>query len=363
MSYAKEYDEALSRLNAPERSPLPYAPIPYGPVPNKCNYANWNRIMYETRQGNLPKYSIMQRCNFDEQNILNGGDPNDPYFRYRLDPSFTFAKGDRKSIAIREVKIIPPLEKEGVVTNVALGFLFEFGVTLISNGTHLQFEITQNRDNITSVGLNIKLTSDFVLTMQTMAQSLADKIWNTIKDKQDKNGTYTMEQIVHYYTGEYIDNTFIFKLWIKLIATIDGTTTNIDPDNQLFYRDNQTFNRYVNSSTLQEEAKRAYYGMERDKDGNNRPVITFEWKITDRPINYSYGALCSDINPWTAQNVISGYEFQSDSLTKIYPYNGSDEVKFWFLDLNGNSVKYNYARGYVDLELIIDNSNSFAMDN
>ena len=79
-------------------------------------------------------------------------------------------------------------------------------------------------------------------------------------------------------------------------------------------------------------------------------------------MNYIYGNLCSDINPWTKSNIISGYSFQSDSLTKLYPYNGNDEVKFWFLDINGEPCKYHYARGYVDLELIIDNSNSFAMD-
>ncbi len=363
MSYAKEYDEALSRLNAPERSPLPYAPIPYGPVPNYCNYANWNRIMFETRQGNLPKYSIMQRCNFDEQNVLNGGDDSEPYFRYRLDSSFTFAKGDRKSIAVREVKIIPPLEKsEGILTNVVIGMKFDIGFTIVSDGSRLQYKIVQDRENRNAMGLTVKLTTDYVLSMQTMAQRIAEKIWSTIKDQGDTTNTYALQAITQKITGEYKENKLIIKIWFKILVTIDPTTTEILPGNQLFYRDREDFNIYVNASTLKEEAHSIRYGLERDVDGIIRPVIIFEWKVTDHPINYGYGSLCADFNPWTSNNIISGYEFQSDSLTKIYPYNGNDEIKFWFLDTNGERVKYNYARGYVDLELIIDNNNSFAMD-
>ena len=97
--YPKEYDEALSRLEATERSPLPYAPLPYGPVPNHCNYMNWNRIMAETRQGVLPKYSILQRIDLGSQNdLVNVSDAKE--YTYTLDPSFTFAKGARKSLAI-----------------------------------------------------------------------------------------------------------------------------------------------------------------------------------------------------------------------------------------------------------------------
>ena len=102
--YVKEYEEAISRLNAPERSPLPYAPIPYGPVPNHCNYMNWNRIMAETRQGVLPKYSILQRIDLSSQNdLVMVSDAKE--YTYTLDPSFTFAKGARKSIAVRGVDI------------------------------------------------------------------------------------------------------------------------------------------------------------------------------------------------------------------------------------------------------------------
>ena len=104
LHYPKEYEEAISRLNAPERSPLPYAPLPYGPVPNKCNYMNWNRIMAETRQGVLPKYSILQRIDLSSQNdLVMVSDAKE--YTYTLDPSFTFAKGARKSIAVRAVDI------------------------------------------------------------------------------------------------------------------------------------------------------------------------------------------------------------------------------------------------------------------
>ena len=143
MTYLKEYDEALSRLNAPERSPIPYVPIPYGPIPNKCNYAHWYRVMAETRQGTLPKYSILQRIDLGTQNDL-AHPSNDVEYTFTLDPSFTFAKGTRKSIAVRKVDIYNVIP-EGQTKQAQERFGGHFTITFTKpDGTQLTRTITLN---------------------------------------------------------------------------------------------------------------------------------------------------------------------------------------------------------------------------
>ena len=53
---------------------------------------------------------LMVLFSFDEQNKWAGNVPSKDYYVYKLDPSFVFAKGDRKSIAVRNVEVYPPLK-------------------------------------------------------------------------------------------------------------------------------------------------------------------------------------------------------------------------------------------------------------
>ena len=59
-----EYNEALARLEAPERPPnIRYIKrIPFGRLHDYTSKANYNKILAESRFSRLPKYSIAQRC-------------------------------------------------------------------------------------------------------------------------------------------------------------------------------------------------------------------------------------------------------------------------------------------------------------
>lgn len=84
--------------------------------------------------------------------------------------------------------------------------------------------------------------------------------------------------------------------------------------------------------------------------------------ILTEAFNYGFMNVCSDINPWTQYNVIGSGDLKSDSLTKVYPYNGKDEIKIWFMDELKNIHRLRYLSGYIDLELIVDNTDSYVMD-
>ena len=371
MSYTKEYDDAISRLNAGERTPLPYAPIPYGPVPNHCNYANWNRIMMETRQGNLPKYSIMQRCYFDEQNKWAGNVPSKDYYVYKLDPSFVFAKGDRKSIAIRNVEVYPPLKIGEKFTTT-----FTLNMNLHINNAELDDPPTGPHFEIKDFEIPVEgtLQEDYDLTIDEWQGDIGGyfgaKLGNfpekKISDSTADEDLVKFSDCFEHIKVVYKDRLLGIYMQVKELSdkgvfSINAEESELNPNAQILDL-GQDFAEYLNQTSQEFKAIKCAVEYYKDLEGDDHQMLTLQFRLQKTTINFKYGSLCSDINPWTAKNIISGYSFHSDSLTKVYPYNRNDEARFWFLDVEGNPIKYDGARGYIDLELIIDNSNTFAMD-
>ena len=360
MSYAKEYDDAISRLNAPERTPLPYAPIPYGPVPNKCNYANWNRIMLETRQGNLPKYSIMQRCEFDKQNIWSGSPVNSNYYVYKLDPSFVFAKGDRKSIAIREVNVHPPLTANekfvGRFTN-SFTFFTQDNKAFVENQIETTFESEMNVDYDTTISSMAKKVQEAYV--ETFSR-LKDQNYDPATDP-DGFGAYTLMDLLSSVQTATTKKSLFVYLNFKPTYRLNRGRSHFQADEQMLIIP-PSFANYLNHNAYRIYSRGNQINVKVDENGDTYDEILIKYQFANKPINFKYGSLCSDINPWTAKNVISSYSFTSDALNKVFPFNGNDEIRFWFLDVEGNPVKYDYARGNIDLELIIDNTNTYALE-
>ena len=80
-------------------------------------------------------------------------------------------------------------------------------------------------------------------------------------------------------------------------------------------------------------------------------------------LDFRQASICGSINPWTKNNLIAPLTYTSDTLTKVFPWNGCTEARFWFINDKGEKVRWRVVRGYIDLELIIDNSNTYALDN
>ena len=89
-----EYQEALSRLNMPERTPGMTISRSLFPITRKDTPYNMDRILRETLNTPLPKYSIPQRLVINADGSLINSFP--------LEKHFCLAQGGRKAIAIRE---------------------------------------------------------------------------------------------------------------------------------------------------------------------------------------------------------------------------------------------------------------------
>ena len=73
-------------------------------------------------------------------------------------------------------------------------------------------------------------------------------------------------------------------------------------------------------------------------------------------------SVCSTLNPFSSQNIIGDLHEYHDMLNKIYPYDRQTSFSLWFNDSDGNRCVNKYITGYLDLELIIDNTNNLNLD-
>ena len=350
LRYPKEYEEALSRLNAPERSPLPYAPIPYGPTPNYCNYMNWNRIMAETRQGVMPKYSILQRIDLGSQNdLVNVSDAKE--YTYTLDPSFTFAKGARKSIAVRAVDIY----------NVIPNGQTRMATETCANGIRIEFVNADGPQtlDITLSQFTYEISNDLQTSMVNFAEAFAKYIFNLIKSGRQFYDLFeSYDATYNPPTRQIVVTFYVYTQPYRLTGI-----TNLTPDDAV--------HNYPYWS-IQHSTMVDYYNLDLSQEENLRKQITGQFdsnywtlriKIPKTTLDVRQAAVCGSINPWTKNNLIAPLTYSSDTLTKVFPWNGCTEAKFWFINENGEKVRWRVVRGYIDLELIIDNSDSYAIDN
>ena len=351
IQYPKEYEEAISRLNAPERSPLPYAPIPYGPVPNHCNYMNWNRIMAETRQGVLPKYSILQRIDLGSQNdLVNVSDAKE--YTYTLDPSFTFAKGTRKSIAVRAVDIYNVIPNGQTVTasekfTGSFKLTYYDGDNLDSNG-----KASYYRTIVTLADLSFICSNDLPVSMANFAEAFGKMLLTQFNAASTRN-----DVISEYFSQEYDSANRTVSVTITpapsrnitfdAISSEAGTlpTWVIQQSNILdYYNAPASVTEIVINGQLQQSALKLSIQLPADV------------------LDIRSAGICGTINPWTKNNLIAPLTYSSDTLTKVFPWNGCTEARFWFINDKGEKVRWRVVRGYIDLELIIDNTDSYAMD-
>ena len=72
--------------------------------------------------------------------------------------------------------------------------------------------------------------------------------------------------------------------------------------------------------------------------------------------------VCSSINPWSQKNIIGNPMEEFQAMPRVFPWNGEKHIDIWFLDENGQILHNPIVKGYIELELIIDNENTYALD-
>ena len=339
-----EYLDAISRLEAPERPPMVkyIQKIPFMEYPQHDSEKEWNRVLAQGRNSRLPKYSISQRFNITELDL------GQTVYNFDLDKTFITAVGDRKSIAVRTINF----NTDSVIEK----FTFTFSLDLNILETFYiddDLKTTDNLKNYFADEINSKeysVKSNKHL-LNIIADALVESFTNLLKDykfdKNDvvkslnidvKNMTITLE-VKHLRKGTDAGAAeFNF-----CIGCQDG-----DEDKFLFDDAHIWTNRHVTPTCVNDDVNKCC-----------KFIYNFEPYIQSLFIPT---AVCSTINPYSIQNIIGSPEEYHDMLNKIYPYDRQNSFQLWFNDAEGKRILNKNITGYLDLELIVDNSNNLNLE-
>ena len=332
MTYGEEYNDAVQRLNVQERVPSKFIPRSMFPIPRKDTPYNFNRILVETLNTPLPKYSIPQR-------LYISGDDHQTYYNFPLDKQFTLAKGGRKSIAIRKTYIS--------TRAIDISYNIHF------KADNWKYKEVGDENEYT---LTVDETEGYVWQYTNMANFI-DML------KQAVKMFFTDKVIPKFHTpNNHTVYVNLNSLGNKLLVGISNiSTVEADKSTSLFYIEcDSDYWKYIT------KWKRIDFDLTQDYN----PYITASKRLlfSSQPVSFDeiYSksvSICSTINPWSPRNIIAGPNDTYTVLNKLFPYDNQQEIKIWFMNSKGDNV-YNAGlySGYIDLELIIDNENNFAID-
>ena len=332
-----EYQEALSRLNMPERTPGMTISRSLFPITRKDTPYNMDRILRETLNTPLPKYSIPQRLFINsDSSVINS---------FPLEKHFCLAQGGRKAIAVREINLEQEDEQQDFLFLTISGYIKQFNdktaatlknIGMMNEGLAIHKYVSFNRYLI-EIGQTIstKLNDKFNEVLRT-AGEIAD-------DEEFSPFSYVIHgDSITISADESKSNEYMFS---NVIITLRNQK-EITPTSILGLVNNETLRSKSTYVSLNDGDKRIYYIT-------LTPTKTFEPPYS----------VCSTINPWSPGNVIGSCKQFYTNLNKLFPYDNQQEVKIWITNGRGNTIPNNLFNGYIDLELIIDNLNNFAMDD
>ena len=369
-----EYLEAISRLNAPERNPGISISRSLFPIPRRDTPINMNRIMAETLNSPLPKYSIPQVFN-----IVNGD--GETSYTFPLDKQFTLAKGGRKSIGIRCINFgdgIGDLKEFLAELQAHFKITFEVFIEYITidnqdnyffnNTAELDLnnidwsKLKSTGDPITDEKTVLKIdetTSEDYLPIKFLNLMMRSKIDSILAGKDEFRDLYSITEKDGYSEISIkLPNDYIVvynpqnHIHVKLEILHLGHTVKDDEDHSHFENDgdnNMGFlinTNYIISNSIQKDL---HYIT------NKFP----EFKAVTLPI-----MTCSSLNPWSPRNIIGSTTQYHDVINRVFPYDNQQEIRVWFIDQLGRILPNTNKTfdGYLELELIIDNENNFAID-
>ena len=360
-----EYLEAISRLNAPERNPGISISRSLFPIPRRDTPINMNRIMAETLNSPLPKYSIPQVLS-----ITNGH--GETSYTFPLDKQFTLAKGGRKSVGIRAIhyntsydEILKASKKLQI--KYSLNLSMDFSNVLIADWNKYLKDhpkatyetadwsaidksafgpINVNKDNVTCDYYNLdeSIANELNSTL-ALAYSAPDS--RAIVQVVNDNG---LIQVKFFGNDRVIvpnSSTISVTFTIKSLSYVDGKDSKgadivveIPTEEYPLWIDTKLI---ATSTTTQTSV---YFNV-------------IDCKTLTLPI-----MTCSSLNPWSPGNIIGPLEKEYEVINRIFPYDNQQEARIWFVDQNKRILPNlnGVFDGYLELELIIDNENNFAID-
>ena len=353
-----EYNEALSRLEAPERpfTPRYWKRIPFLPYPDHTSTKEYNRILNEGKFSKLPKYSISQRFYITELDL--GQDT----YHFELDRSFVNASGDRKSIAIRNIQF-DSMFRLGNITlhDFEMTLVNEPGVNLSINENGYIIDYSENYVD-TIKDITIKSRNDI---LDVMSENIAKLIYKSFKKKiikvLDKD---RQQQLLKDYKQVKISRTVEYSNRKIRIRLTNCHLILEEPDQDVLF--------IMFASTDDPAVQKYVFGSEHEFDSIYKPTkiinneeedtIIFEFDFPDFMLYTIPISVCSTLNPYSCQNIIGSMNEKHDMLNKIYPYDNQNNFILWFNDEEGKRVTNTNITGYLDLELIIDNTNNLSLD-
>ena len=122
---------------------------------------------------------------------------------------------------------------------------------------------------------------------------------------------------------------------------------------------------YITDEDLGEEV----YNFDLDKsfvnangDRKSIAIRRIDFRNKDSGEIHSQISVCSTINPYSFQNIIGSVYETHDMLNKIFPYDRQTNFSLWFNNEEGKRINNTELIGFLDLELIIDNTNNLNLD-
>ena len=275
------------------------------------------------------------------------------------------ANGDRKSIAVRTINFTNPYTNNLIVlSDIQCSLKADSGFSIHTGFNTYTYEYTEEEDVLDEEYYYSNLRFDSPKQLFEHIAYLVKDCLKSIIDKTISDGTgesIVGEEITDEIKREDIDG-------ITYEINVQNHTINISLFNCVI-TGNLTLNIYSYEDDV-DIANMVFNGRpSKEEPLVYTPNIKPYLNITDISVDLNnilrYGmvdSVCSTLNPYSVQNIIGSFKEHHDNLNKIFPYDRQTNFSLWFNSKDGQRVMNRSITGYIDLELIIDNTNNLNLD-
>jgi hypothetical protein len=314
-----QYSEAMMRLNAPERDPLIRPVQQFGPYRKDFNGSkHYNKIMKESAHSRLPKYALPQRLPFVYTGEINSDQ------KFLLNDGFTFCEGDRKSIGVRRIDL--------ELSHYSLHAKIHFRVSLVDNDFESDFLYNSPI-----------LGSDLYLNTVDLMNKFVKYI------NEETHVEWDIERIINYdaYTQKIVFGLVILSDDIDDLGNCDMTLDMTRATGEYFAAD---FYNQPEAAILADVNLNV-----------NTHRYEFTWTFRDL-IDWQNLQVSASFNPYSQNNIIGSLQEEYHNGPFLFPYDRNPEVHVKICDRYGIPIHFKNCQGYIDLDLIIDNSSNYSID-